>query len=359
MNTIIVLGNGFDLQVGLKSSFDDYFREFWRKVDSIPYVNNILDKALYSEWITLWHIYFKVLYEKKDWNSWMDVELEILNSLKGEFWEKVLLYCNEEYNLGKATDQNNLEYVHAEIIKRRYAKPFNVRLDGTKSRFYEILLDELKMFEKDFAKYLKHQVDDIVGREQYQKRQEELFKKLLDKTDTKYTLNGYSSSGGDAQSEVQILSFNYTKLSEKILESRKYLNVHGTIDNGPILGICGRSIPEDRIGHLDIFTKSHRIEMSMPGTMGKILKNSEDNNIIFYGCSFGEQDYTYYKILTDMRGAGKIYCCYTDYPDSAGGSVNRKNEHIAKYRSYFRKNYNEEYLSNLIHKNKLEAILID
>lgn len=89
---LLILGNGFDLQCGLKSSFNDFMKTRLEKVqkirelikvskhltyinitgpDGIPGYGNLLSYWLWKKNLTVWDF---ILYEDRQQRTWYDIE---------------------------------------------------------------------------------------------------------------------------------------------------------------------------------------------------------------------------------------------------------------------------------------------
>jgi hypothetical protein len=271
-STLLVIGNGFDLQCGLKSSYTNFFE--WLRQDTSRANNN------------LWAVHFLNTTLKGE--LWIDVEDGILRALstgdKGvipiDYWIK------EADNYFKSP--NHLRPYYSTTIKEsRYIVEHtiakNVSQEFGSCFSYYWFLDELRAFECQFSAYLKCEVANNAN---YLPNVDKLMKMMTD------------------GKKVNVISFNYTnpfkfdyskadeiKISDMV---STVSNVHGTYeDENIIFGVDTTSkLPQDA----HIFTKTHR----------KMLQRNSDRasfgeikTIKFYGHSLGQSDYSYFQSIFD------------------------------------------------------------
>lgn len=298
--TIIITGNGFDLQCGLNSSYRHFF-EWCQKDDNVFGFNYLIKTKnqqiidwneinrlfLKDKVLCVWDIYFIANSDIVNKN-WCDIENKIYDSLNGErsLWEwiyKDLINYYSNYNYEKSS-------VYSYILYMRYfaAGVGNKQEKITKKNFYEILLEELKILEIRFSNYL---IKEINENQFYYIKQQLLIKEILKVT------------GSDKP--YQIITFNYTNY-----EKENFLNIHGDL-SFPIFGI---SLEDDKkiSPEANIFTKRKRRVKNDLLSIGQFIKN-EYNDLIFYGTSFNKMDYDHFKRIIDKWGGGKMYFCYSNY----------------------------------------------
>lgn len=188
------------------------------------------------------------------------------------------------------------------------------------------MLDALKKFEKQFAKYIRKQMHE--HKREYLSNVSKLLKKITFVDDTKsveldvinfnYSLDEYTVHYLEEQKAISNISVNSWVNIHGIAywnnsKVRTFLNrIHGR-DHGalpaPIFGIDGHDIlspSENKILDLDdpriIFTKSYRLIDSRINTIRDKEHKlpSTVNKIIFYGHSLGHADYSYFETLFDL-----------------------------------------------------------
>ena len=290
-NVKIVLGNGFDLFCGLKTSYNDFFEDRKEQYNIFEIIKNNVDDKInedandfYENDInlsqndyqnnTVWDFYFYLESPSMKETKWCDVEEKMKNSFRKESifnWEKVLQGLRSKD--GRTT--NNEKVICCMFfLKYKYNTNFTI----SEKEFYDILFDELLIFERSFGDYIENQV-------LYN------YKKYF--SNCQNTLLKFSNSLTAINS---ISSFNYSNIS-------KYYDWNGTmIDNingdvkNPIFGI-----DSNLFSPLDIeyrFTKiDRRMTLDMKSDYMKELKSFD--NLIFFGHSLNEQDYGYLFPLLD------------------------------------------------------------
>ena len=357
MNKLIILGNGFDLQAGLKSSFADFFVnkeipkiEAW--IDRTNAINGINKLSFIS--LLLYNTYYrKPIYRQRDLqpiktdyneeyqrklkisndkNDWMNIE----SFLKSLLTKKIYDYMNRYYYElleGKNTSDFICygDYVRPFILKTVYLqRNINIKL------FSDYLHNELELFENEFAEYLKEQ---LIKNDRYDNYSKTIGKSLIE---------GYSDG--------KIINFNYTSIGN--YSNFTECNVHGKIDNSPIIGIDSTDLDnDDAIG----FSKTYRklIRNDSPGLLvGKI------DEITIYGHSLGNQDYAYFQSIFDYvdlyNNNTIVRLIYSDnfYSDELDKKVHRNN--VAKKLFKLINTYggtlnNKDNGKNLLHKLILEG----
>lgn len=172
------------------------------------------------------------------------------------------------------------------------------------------------------------------------------------------TLDNYATNS------LFVLSFNYTNYFGTGVDTDKINNVHGTLENENIIIGIG-DYEKGGLPGRDKFKKSKR---RVIGNYGKMNLPSKENikNIMFYGCSFSKQDWTYFKMLFDRYelGRGNIVFkfLFSDY--STNQLENEKNRRkyydscVEVVESYFNDNginkkFNELYSTGEIEFNAI------
>ena len=277
-NALLVIGNGFDLQCGLKSGYEDFF-DWLSKDDTRSKAN-------------LWAVHF--LNSPREGKRWADVENRLQKAFNERqtrqsninrnyvgitlirFWHAIAIDFDKNLKKGGAAYPaiKEAEYVIKYIENRgKESFPFN-------SYWF---LDELMAFERQFAEYLQAEVS---GNANYLVNAAKLIEMMI---------HGES---------VHVLNFNYTnpfkpdasnpssvKLSSMVAG---VTNVHGTYANNNIIfGVDATAqLPSDTY----IFTKTHR--KMLQGTPARALPRHVEE-VKFYGHSLSQADYSYFQSIFD------------------------------------------------------------
>ncbi|WP_054639503.1 AbiH family protein [Lactococcus fujiensis] len=149
-NQLVILGNGFDLACGLKSTYRHFFEYILDKDES---KNNY------------WYYIFRSLhYRRVDFNGWTDIEKQILIELKNIeiFYSNGILKENE-YIVKEQLEEfisfngsNPSLRLTASAITSLYSYYYEI---PSKKSFQEQLIKKLLLLEEDFCKYLIEQIN--------------------------------------------------------------------------------------------------------------------------------------------------------------------------------------------------------
>jgi len=228
----LIIGNGFDLQCGLKSKYSDFFE--WLRQDN-ERANNF------------WAVYF--LNNSPEDQGWIDIESslqEILNATaikvpRMKYW--VNTATSYYTNLRKTGLASYPESQEANYIIRRIE-------NGDREQFqYDLywFLDELIAFGRQFSKYLKFEVSRNTN---YLTNVIKLLDMLLEVERTEIISFNYTNP----------FDFNsFTRQGRQLKDTcTRITNVHGTYDENSI--IFGVDTTEEFPLNVDahIFTKTHR-----------------------------------------------------------------------------------------------------
>ena len=279
-DTLLIVGNGFDLQCGLKSHYEDFFN--WLRKDNARTKDNV------------WAIHF--LENLPKGKSWTCVEASLLNTLQQQtaLKDSVNSYI-------KLNGEDGIIYLEESNASRGV----RIRCLGTRGYYTRNIcpywfLDELMKFEHQFAEYLKEQVQASTD---YLPRAKKLILQLADGE------NDY----WDGRS-LYVLNFNYPDpFANKDITPRDEdeggrtysTNVHGTYESDNIIfGVdyTAKNLPSN----MHFFTKTHR-KMLQTKSDKALFPNVDE--IKFYGHSLGEADYSYFHSIFD---------CYNLYGDKLG-----------------------------------------
>ena len=393
---LLIIGNGFDLACGLKSSYKDFFDNYLKAISST-------NSKMY------WERYFQktsYLNNNNDDYSWTDIETQIFIQLQNvEFLiENNLLKYKYYLNEDELKEQINL--ILTESNK-------NTTLDSLMNTFYllysifeySIIDNPLKLnnvltkiknyllkLEKQFTNYLSNEIQNanskietnnetattIFTENSYFIKSRILFATLLlfhiNVNDTplsvpsieilqKFVNSNLLTETLDVDSlsnfgivENYVLSFNYTKP----FPFPNIRNIHGNLNNWNIIfGIDYDKVNTFFSNQPTQFTKSYRIlenklnsDMTIPSDLNKIL---------FYGHGLGEADYSYFQTIFDTvdlyHGNTKLIFFWNNFndKDQYNIQVERVTNLIEKYGQTFT---NKDHGRNLFTKLLLENRII-
>ena len=395
---LLILGNGFDLQCGLKSNYEVFFRQEILDVigEKYGFINTRIDAVGF--WEELLAEYYKN-YRQTEY-PWYVVESIIKDTLWEIFGDE---NCIADQALNLALNNTEPKFpkgndaIYSFLMK--YCFNFFLQLpqrvkhradERTLNLLMEKLLQELHNFERRFCKYIK---DNIVNPQNEKELNETYIVNALnllarltgfstknythisDIFDERKTLittsgepryeNGLACEFNNLKS-TYILSFNYTALFDLLkIKSpcRAYSNVHGKLCNKACLENCDYSNiifgiddkfiqSQDEYKDLRIFSKTYRkmFDTSEPESVLPPSDNPVD--IKFYGHSLSEADYSYFQSIFDyynLYGNSKVslYFYYSEKYDPTDAVYRLLNE-------YGRTLTNQDQGKNLIHKLLLE-----
>lgn len=278
MEITFLLGNGFDIQCGLKTSYLDFYKYILKKKYSIDLTKEIdkepalkIDNIIYSE-----------IYKSKDKiENWADLELQL-----GVFTKRLKKRLNE-------LDQD------VQKIANKFLDDFEIlREDLNEYLKYIQIQDEIEISE-DFSDILSTTMDKFF---------ENLFSREYDE------VNNMLNANSNSHFQYYFISFNYTNSLEKIIQNcsvlskknsfnsssvsqivyKKIINVHGVIDKFLTLGVND----ETQLA-TDFFDMSDLNDLIKPKSlennreyMRRDAENLIDNSdiIVIFGMSIGSTD---------------------------------------------------------------------
>ena len=334
---LLILGNGFDLRCGLRSTYKDFFRSSILDTIGEPFGLKQLQAGVSGFWEALLLEYYKVN-DKDDYN-WCDIETIIKDTLLDIYfgknnpdrsinqgiYSKATKYLNK-FTVGLGLDKLNPieKFLFDYCVK--FISLNNNGLTETIKSLVKHFLQQLYNLEKRFCKYLKEQIVNPNNKtemnEEYIIKAVNLlasltgfvhykFNKIDDfiTTETKKHLMDVF----DNLNDVFIVNFNYTALFD-ILEVESpcfYNNVHGKLCNNACMNGCNKSniifgIDDNLIqsqgtsSELRLFSKTYRKMLSANKYL-TVLPPNESNPIAikFYGHSLSEADYSYFQSIFD------------------------------------------------------------
>ena len=331
---LLIIGNGFDLACGLKSSYKDFFDNYFKSISSNR-------PKMY------WDQYFKkmsYLNNNNDDYSWTDIETQIFiqlqnveflidnNLINRRYYENENELIEEiEISLDKSNSKLNLESILVTFyliwnVFEYYITDNQLKLSTALDKIKE----DLFKLEEHFTKYLKNEIENanrkiesnneiattIFTENSYSIKSRILFASLLlfhinvnhaplsvpsieklqkfvNSNLLTETLDVYSLSDFGIV-ENYVLSFNYTKP----FQFPNLRNIHGNLNNWNIIfGIDYDKVNTFFSNQPTQFTKSYRIlENKLNSYM---VIPSDLNKILFYGHGLGEADYSYFQAIFD------------------------------------------------------------
>ncbi len=350
MKQLIVIGNGFDIHCGLKSSYSDFFvdrfetlfctdKENTKQIEELEddldgrrrkilsFIskirgqlnfssndNNDCDyfkrykKKFFSEKrdITRWDLFFlfaDACVDKSVNNyEWQDVESLIFDVIS------IALNANGAYKMNYA-ENVSIGPREDKGIKLFSKLVYDLSFTGrdTTEEIAAELLKELKKFENIFAEYITNQIDLNQTNSGYIDNAIMLYKLI-----SKYNLSSNFESD-----KVDVLSFNYSlddrfkDILDKETDDNRletWSNIHGIAHGeetpyypAPIFGIDSHGIISQN-GKLDLrvsFTKAYRVIENEINEIRSSSGYAGEDLITIYGHSLGVADYSYFEAIFD------------------------------------------------------------
>lgn len=345
---LFVIGNGFDLQCNLKSTYEDFLysklKDYGEEIGKIPFADNVsiqstLDyyiedlaetlevlksngkQNVFFEKLSAWYI---ILLGKKMLmnNDWCYIENQIHEMLRQRSddispIEDIGSWILEDISGRENTHRDRDTYIYKLValnMQLKYREIFELVLElggscdidcqsllkASDERLVTLIVEklllELNELEKDFGKYLYKAVNQLAD---YSERSERLFRIMLDNMRVERPI------------KYNVLSFNYTRpwfqgSNRVINELVKYVNIHGHIEpNGGkiVFGIDESEINPNSSQY--IFTKVSRTlglynqqQSNMDIPINELLSEGI-KRVIFYGHSLSIADYGYFKMIFD------------------------------------------------------------
>lgn len=405
---LLILGNGFDLHCGLKSSYKDFFYNTILDTTTINFNINQIKAGVNGFWEELLFEYYKQ-YGEKNFN-WCDIESIIKETLLNIFLiDKGMTICLWKDALENAKSNHypdgNPKRFQDPIIRHLYTYCFYFFVINKHKHcsdnmhlqlLMRMLLSELNNFERRFCKYIKDNIINPNNEKEFNKNYIlnafNLLAKLTGYSNGEYKsikdiIEGYEEgfyeqatptielSTGRIKNtlskeilqlkDTHILSFNYTALFDilKVKSPCEYNNVHGKLcmkqceqqceSSNIIFGIDDSFIQtKDEISELYLFSKTYR-KMFDTNTSTSILPpNNKPVTIKFYGHSLSEADYSYFQSIFDyynLYGNSNVSLIFYY---SEGYEQTETIYHLINF--YGKTLSNKEQGKNMIHKLLLE-----
>lgn len=355
---LIILGNGFDLTAGLKSTYSDFFDWYFRD-RSKDEINKIAD--LKGQDFNFWKELF--WFRRKEFmpsgKNWSDVEAtiaEIILNYDKFYFEDVALESEIKFCA------NALISKKKSLVKDR--EDISKEVDCVPYIFKEFYRN-LRGFEEEFAKFLEEEVEK---NEKYTDNANQLISYLITREFIKKEDFGNADDYYNRRNkfidtqevETQILSFNYTReFRNTFVNAKVFNNIHGSLkEKNIIFGIDGHNV----IGKLSVlpFTKTYRI---MSNRIERFALNSDLKYIKIFGHGLAEADYSYFQTIfddVDLYSGSTELIFYINIYDE-----NKKKEIIEEQYSnivkliqrYGETLDNKDHGKNMMHKLLLEGRL--
>lgn len=362
---IVVIGNGFDLQCGLRSGFTNFYearRSLLYEVAADSASGLKFGERLKKQGLTVWDI----ILDCQSGALWCDIEGVIAEWVTApSYFGKVRKHIARAQTGGRISGYSNLhQYVTMPDKGNFYGAVARYLLDvypdlnpdSSELVIAHVFLAELNKLEDCFKSYLLDQVD---GNVDYQNRAQGLFSDIAHKG---------APDPDTSIVDTSVLSFNYT--SPKFSWSKRgafvhVVNIHGRLSDEIIFGIDGKDCMDDDLALP--FTKTYRL-MSRKKRISGVACYADHDALIcgkvdaikFYGHSLSKADYSYFQAMFDATdlysGSTALVFYYRPCPAAQDESVRTEvmKSAISLLSTYGTTLDNKDHGTNLIHKLLLE-----
>ena len=280
---LLILGNGFDLDLGLKTKFSDFATsDSWEFLyDDAPLIKFLNDNAKKDQWFDI-ETLLKLYAQRVDANGYVDIR---------------------DFN--------------GDLVNRMYPTDDDSEID--EKGFYELV--------SKMTAFIKEQ-EDIVN--------------ILPETCAALLFKAIVN----VNSFEPIYTFNYTdlnKLAEKLDIQTKvdFVSVHGNIKSGPILGI--EDTADVRHGYSFLY-KTFDANYSSNNLKYDL---DEAKLVIFFGHSLGNADYHYFETFfknqcdPNMPETDKVHIIFFTYDDKSRRKILEQLRDMNKNRTDYLFSLNE------------------
>ena len=373
MEELYILGNGFDLYIGLKTRYSDYFKnrkiseEFFEKIKSI-FKNSIgsynydartkvyavfdYDETLLNMQIVQLYkdieknlFYLYLIFLKKCDLNWNEVESNILPFIRDT---SKIFKLKMETILGNIEKNEMYKYL---LIAKVIIK------DRKNLNFLDFIMEQLNLFEKDFGNY--------IGSLELKGESKNRLINIFRTTCRKKIINfNYSIFLQDLIDRYKDIAFSEIEIARRIKPIESIVNIHGDFKN-PIFGIDSLNSEEQ----FQNFTKTSRILNNDTIENFELPKPEKLGTINFFGHSLSKADYSYFQSLFDYYDIYssniKLNFMYSEYDKNDLTRAKREthNNVVKLMNNYGEKLENKDKGKNLLHKllieNRIKLINVD
>jgi hypothetical protein len=326
MNRIILIGNGFDLAHGLKTSYTHFIDDYWEKKTKAFYdaltdnklimldhndgLNYYVSDKVYKFQDNDIVVYISNNYKFVFYNSKADEDKtgfqnfsSYISNFKPDSYQ-----CNYWMNnlfLQQITEKSLVNWVN---IEREYYLALNECLDGKRDGGIEQLNDEFSRIQIALEEYLETQI--ISGKKYSDLIAEKMFYPLL--------RNGKFEETKEKWENILILDFNYTKTTDFYRQQyipQKNIHIHGELGNpeNPIIFGYGDEMDEkskliENKNEKEYLINNKSINYLQTNNYQELLAfiNADEYEIFVMGHSCGISDITLLNTLFEHKNCTKI-----------------------------------------------------
>lgn len=348
---LLVLGNGFDLACGEKTSIFDFVNSILRNPN-----NSWSHYKLNFIVLLIWYMSDETSGERwkdflnlndAEFNDWMDFEKIVYHLVLDEQTYSLIedIYNNPskyKQNTDKAAAYSIAQYfLNFRSWRNGFFSPSDSYLEFLEKAVFE--------FEEELQHYLTRIDNDIV----VYAHKELLLRKLR----SKYEL-------------TSVMDFNYTSLPYDPV-AHPVFYIHGSKSVSCLIGIDpyyknpGLNDIYKVLGPKMRFSKVYkRLRFSSKEELQQFVLRKNINRITFFGHSLGEQDYSYFQSMFDYINLYEsdvvLVFCFTEYDkESPIKEIDRLNQRVFKLVNRYGETLsNKDHGNNLLNKLLLEGRLV-
>ena len=347
---LIIIGNGFDLACGEKTSINDFIKYCLNKPKasfshySLNFIVWLLCRLYSLDTGLRWRNYLN--FTHPELTDWMDFE-KVINHLVLD--EEVFNKINDIYtNSYEYTRQPSDSIVSALANYFANCNNWHENLYHSCSTFIDFLEISIQEFENQLKEYL-FSIDNDLNITAHKEL-------LLMALKGKYN-------------RVLVMDFNYTNLQSDPFNPAYH--IHGSTYTHCIVGIDpyyknpGINNLYEVLGPKVRFTKVYkRLRYSNSQEIRQPVLNKNINRITFFGHSLGEQDYSYFQSVFDYFNLYEseidLVFCYMEYEENPViKESDRITERVFKLINRYGETLtNKDHGNNLLNKLLLEGRLV-
>ena len=271
---VLILGNGFDLDIGLKTSYKDFWEsEFCPKDYPAPLIRH-----LNKQWK-----------EGKDAVRWYDLENELHSYAKNadegdviDEEQRSYIMNHTDYELSIASSYTGIDEVFSSLVEADVIKIAGVLRRASIPYRDDLMESAIWRDRKAFALIKKGLCNYLSSLDYESLKSSSMARALLE-------ILKHSVSQGNL---ISIYSFNYTPTLSRYNQSLGSIvkSVHGSCDSSSI--IIGTGDTLDISNDYDFLIKSFDASYNPPALV-EDLQNTDE--VIIFGHSIGKNDRMYFK----------------------------------------------------------------
>ncbi|ABX81666.1 AbiH family protein [Acholeplasma laidlawii] len=370
---LLVLGNGFDIQCGLKTDYLDYFNQRYSKEDfqiTIDYFNQIQSKMDYDNSLNLNNSIYRII------NRMTESDINLLFD-QISIWDVVFIsekivkknagWHNVENLIFEYISENKISLIDIQKQGKNYSslvrtfnplfalisKAFELKeMTFSQIEYNKWLLDQLKIIELDFKEYVSNQLR--LNKIKYERRNSLLYKEF----------SKIASSVND--SIFSLINFNYSiptfTRNYDDIKQWNMTNIHGSIHSEEVIfGIDEQDLESKKWIKSNeskyLFTKTARKIHAYDGDESFNLKEAVKGHILIYGHSLNPQDYSYFQSIFDacnlIESTTIIYFAWSNFDKKRKVRTDTVNNAIKLLKNY------GESIPNAVGNNLLHRMLLE